>query len=228
MEGVIGLFSFIGGLFGSGAQKKASDQATAAQVAATNRGIDLQNQQYQQTRNDYMPYTQAGTAAIGHYGDLIGNNGANAQSGMMAGLRDGPLYASMYRNGEESLLQNAAATGGLRGGNTERGLADFGADTFAKVYQDAVGNYGNLAGLGLGATGSVSGFGQQHANNVTGLYGDIGTAQARNYLTKGGINAANWNNFGSFLDQAASAGTPFGGGGGSSFGSALSSIIRGG
>ncbi|WP_132897258.1 hypothetical protein [Sphingomonas sp. PP-CC-3A-396] len=39
------------------------------------------------------------------------------------------------------------------------------------------------------------------------------TACSANYLTKGGINAANWNNIGGVLDQAASAFLPTGFGG---------------
>lgn len=158
-----------------------------------------------------MPYTNAGVGAIGRYGDLLGTNGNDAQMAGIAALKGGPLYTSLYANGEEALLQNAAATGGLRGGNTQGALADFGRDTLASVYGNQLTNLYNLAGLGLGATGSVAQAGANTANNVTSLLGNIGQAQATNYLTKGGINAANWQNAGSFLDGLAGG---FMGGGG--------------
>jgi len=234
----VGLFSFIGGLFGGGAQKKAANQAMQAQTAALNRAIDIGNQQFQQTRSDYMPYTQAGTAAIGDLSALLGlgglggvsetgatQAGRDRQADAIAQLQQGPLYQSLYRNGEEALLQNAAATGGLRGGNAQRGLADFGSDVLANVYQNQLANLNTVAGLGLGATGSVASFGANNANNAAGLTTQIGQAQANNYLTRGGINARNWQNAGSLLDTAISAGLPGAGGGGFSLGKALGSIF---
>lgn len=214
----MGLFSLIGGLFGGGSQKKAANQAMQAQTAALNRAIDIGNQQFQQTRSDYMPYTQAGTAAVGDLSALLGlgglggvseigatQAGRDQQAAAIAQLQQGPLYQSLYRNGEEALLQNAAATGGIRGGNTQRGLADFGSDVLANVYQNQLSNLSGVAGLGLGATGSVAGFGANNANNAAGLTTQIGQAQANNYLAKGRINAQNWQNAGSFLDSISSS-----------------------
>ncbi len=201
----MGLFSLIGGLFGGGSQKKAANQAMQAQTAALNRAIDIGNQQFQQTRSDYMPYTQAGTAAINSLSGYLGLNGADAQQAAISTLQESPLYQSLYRNGEEALLQNAAATGGIRGGNTQRGLADFGSDVLANVYQNTISNLNDVSRLGLGATGSVAGFGANNANNAAGLTTQIGQAQANNYLAKGRINAQNWQNAGSFLDSISSS-----------------------
>lgn len=194
------MFGFLGSLLGGNSQKKAVDRAAQAQIDAYNRGIDIQQHQYEQTRADYLPYTQAGTAAIGDLGDLVGINGSDVQAAGIAGLKEGPLYGSLFNNGREALLQNASATGGLRGGNFERASMDFGADVLANVYQNQLGNLSGLAGLGVGATGSVAGAGLANANAATALNGEIGTALASKYLTKGGINAANWQNFGDLLD----------------------------
>lgn len=221
----MGLFSFVGGLFGSGSAKKASQKATDALVGAYNRGIDTQNAFNQQVRQDYQPYTQAGTAAIGELSSLAGLRGSYTQQGMIDALRSSPLYASLFNNGEEALLQNAAATGGLRGGNTARGLADFGADTLAQVYQQTFNNLSGVAGLGLGAQGTVTQAGSNTANNVTNLLGEIGGAKANNFLTKGALNANRWQNAGVFLDSIGSAGMPGGGSGGFSLSKALGSIF---
>ncbi|RSV20356.1 hypothetical protein CA236_00105 [Sphingomonas sp. ABOLG] len=198
----MGLFGAIAGLFGGGSQKKASQKATDALVAAYNRGIDTQNAFNQQVRQDYVPYTRAGTAAIGELSSLAGLGDDASQQAMIDELRASPLYASLYRNGEEALLQNAAATGGLRGGNTQRGLADFGADTLAQVYQQTFNNLSGLAGLGMGAQGTVTQVGGNTVNNVTNLLSEIGGAKANNFLAKGRINAENWANIGGFLDDA--------------------------
>lgn len=216
----MGLFSAIGSIFGGGSQKKASQRATDAIVGALNRGIDTQNAFNQQVRQDYLPYTQTGAKAVGRYGDLVGLNGNDAAQVGIDALKNSALYASLFNNGQEALLQNAAATGGLRGGNTQRASLDFGADVLAKVYQDQLANLGNLASLGVGAQGAVTQAGSNTANNVTNLLGEIGGAQANNYLAKGRINAQNWQTAGSAIDDAISSFVPGG--------SLLKSIFGGG
>lgn len=218
----MGLFSVISGIFGGKAQKKASQKAMEAQTAAYNRGIDIQQQQYDTTRSDYMPYTLAGTKAIGGYGDLLGTNGADAQTAAVQGLQNSPFFQQNLADANENLLQTASATGGVRGGNTAGAVGQLSPQLLQSYYDKALSGYGSLAQLGLGATGSVASAGLSNANAATTLTGNIGQAQAANYLTKGGINAANWNNVGGFLDQAASAAIP---GGGGSFSTALKSIF---
>ncbi len=209
----MGLFSALAGIIGGNSQKKASQKASDAQIAAYNRGIDLQQKQYDTTRADYMPYTQAGTSAIGRIGDFQGLNGEAAKDSAFVTLKDDPRYASLFTDGKEALLQNSSATGGLRGGNTEGALAQLSPDVLSRVYDMVLSGLGGTAQLGLGATGSVANAGLANANAATSLTGQIGQAKAANYLTKGGINAGNWANIGGALDQAASAFLPIGFGG---------------
>lgn len=165
-------------------------------------GIDETRRQFDVTRADYQPYLAAGTQALSGMSGLLGLGGGEQQVQAIDALRASPLYQSLYRNGEEALLQNAAATGGIRGGNTARGLADFGADTLASTIQQQLANLNGVAGLGMGATNSVSGFGAQASGNITNLLDQQGAARAGNYLTRGGVNAQMWGNAGSFLDKA--------------------------
>lgn len=218
----MGLFSVIGGIFGGGAQKKASQKAMQAQTDALNRATDIGNQQFQQTRQDYMPYTVAGTQAIGHYGDLVGNNGADAQGLAVQGLKADPFFQQNLTDANTNLLQTASATGGVRGGNTAGAVGQLSPQLLQAYYQNALQGYGGLAQMGLGATGNVANFGAANAQNAGQNAIGIGNAQASNYLTKGGINAAMFNNIGGFLDKAASAGTA---GGGFSLNKALGSIF---
>lgn len=218
----MGLFSVIGGIFGGGAQKKASQKAMEAQTAALNRATDIGSQQFQQTRQDYMPYTQAGTAAIGQYGNLLGANGAGAQGLAVEGLKADPFFQQNLADANTNLLQTASATGGVRGGNTAGAVGQLSPALLQSYYQNALSGYGNLAQLGLGATGSVASFGANNAQNAGQNAIGVGQAQAANYLTKGGINAANFNNIGGLLDGAAKAGSA---GGGFSLQKALGSIF---
>jgi hypothetical protein len=201
----------VGSLLGAGSQKKAVKKATAAQVDALNRAIDEQRRQFDTTNANFAPYRDAGTGALGGIGDLVGTNGADHQQSAIDALKASPFYQSLFRTGEENVLQSAAATGGLRGGNTQRSLADFGADTLAQT----IANLGGIANMGLGATNSTANFGQQTANNVSNSLTQQGQARASGALAIGGINNQMWNNAGGFLDQAVSAFLPGGGGFGS-------------
>lgn len=125
-----------------------------------------------------------------------------AQQTALDELKASPFYQSLYRTGEESTLQNAAATGGIRGGNTQRALADFGADTFAATIQNQLQNLSGLSNMGLGATNSIASIGQNTANSVGTSLNAQGAARASDFLTRGGIASQNWNNAGSFLDDA--------------------------
>lgn len=127
------------------------------------------------------------------------------------------MYKTLFSTGEEAVLANASATGGIRGGNTVTGLADFGADTLMKTIERQLASLGGLAGMGMGATESVANFGQNNANAVTQLLGNIGGAKASGAMYRGGLAQQNWNNIGAFADQAASAVMPGGAGLGSLF-----------
>lgn len=223
----MGLFGFIGGLLGGGAAKKASRQAEAAQVAAYNRGIDTQNAQFQTTRADFEPYRQAGLQGLSGVQNLTGSNGIPAQNTAIEELKASPFYQQLFSNGQNTMLANASASGGLRGGDFQGASMDFGRDTLMAAIERQLASLGGLAGMGMGATESVANFGQQNANNVTGLLGQIGGAKASGALTRGGINAQMWNNAGGFLDSG--VGKFMGGmGGGGGISGGLSALFKGG
>jgi hypothetical protein len=213
----MGLFSFIGGLLGGGSEKKAVKKATQAQIDALNKGIDEQHRQFDLTRGDLAPAREALGPSMGGLMDLLGLNGGGSQGSAIDALKNSPFFKSLFNTGQESVLQNASATGGLRGGNTEHSLYDLGENTLMQTIQAQIGNLGSVAGLGLGATESGAGFGQHTADAISSLFGQQGQAKASGALAIGGINNQMWNSAGSFLDQAASALMPGGGGFGSVF-----------
>lgn len=208
----MGLFSFVGSLIGGGKAKKASKNAEAAQLEYLNKAIAEQQRQFDVTRADYQPYLQSGLGGLSGLSDLIGINGADAQSAGLVNVQNSPMLASVIRNGEEALLANASATGGLRGGNTQRGLADFRSDAFADQLNQQIARLAGLAGLGQGATDSVSAFGANASNNISNTLGQQGQVRAGGILTRGGINQQMWNNAGAFGDSILSAFMPGAGG----------------
>lgn len=208
----MGLFSFVGGLLGAGSQKKAVKKATKAQIAAMDKAIAEQRRQFDITQTNFAPYRETGAQGLAGLGDLVGVHGADPQAAAIASLRESPFFKSLFRTGEETVLQNASATGGLRGGNTQASLYNLGEDTLMKTIQQQLASLGGLAGMGMGATNAVANFGQHTADQVSGLFTDQGKARASGALAIGGINNQMWQNAGGFLDQAVSAFLPGGGG----------------
>lgn len=200
----MGIFSFIGGLLGAGAAKKASQKAETAQLGYLNQALGEEHRQFDLTRSDFAPWRDAGGLALGQQGDLTGIHGAGVQQGAIDALMQSPLYQSLYRNGMEANLQNASATGGVRGGNEVRSLADFGSDTLAQVIQQQLGNLGAISGQGLAATGSTANSGDQLTQAIASILGQQGQVRAGGILTRGGITNGMWQNAGNFLGQAAS------------------------
>lgn len=201
----MGLFGSLGGVIGGIKAKKYSKKAAAAQIAAAEKGIGEVNTQFGQTQGLYNPWINQGTGALGQYGNLVGTGGAEAQQAAIDQLQQSPFYQSLYRTGEEALLQNASATGGLRGGNTQRSLADFGADTLAQTIQMQLGNLSPLMELGMGGTNQLAGYGAQKASDISNLYLGQGQAKAADYSRRGALTQGIWQGIGTMGDQAASA-----------------------
>ncbi len=201
----MGLFSFVGGLIGGSKAKKASKKATAAQVASIGQGIDAINQQGTIGRNDNLPFLTAGTDALKQERALLGLDGGAPQTAAISALKASPLFRSLYDAGEESILQNASATGGLRGGNTQHSLYDLGEDTLTRVIEAQLSRLGGLRGSGQQTGQALAALGADRASSIANLYGAQGQATATGLLTRGGINAQNWQNAGNFLDDSIKA-----------------------
>jgi hypothetical protein len=183
-----GLVPVLGTVLGAQANKKAIKKGSQAQIAALQSAIDESTRQFNTTRSDFAPYTQAGAGAIGQMGDIAGLHGDPAQASVLDQLRNSPFFQSLFRTGEEAVLQNASATGGLRGGNTQRSLADFGADTFAKTIQQQLANLGGIAGLGSGMASNLGQLGAANSASVGQLMVGQGNARAGSILGRQQVN----------------------------------------
>lgn len=169
--------------------KTAAKNASKAQQQAADQSIAEQQRQFNAMVALSQPYVDAGLQGLGAYQNLIGANGAPAQQAAVDGIQNTPLMQSIFKQGENAILQNAAATGGLRGGNVQSSLADNRMNALAQAVQAQMQNYGNLATLGQNAAAGAGANGMMYANNVSNLLADKGQAQAGYNLAKGQINA---------------------------------------
>jgi len=174
-----------GSLLQGGIQARAAGRASDAQVQSTRLGIQEQRRQFDAIRSLMAPFIQTGNRATTAQGNLIGLNGNPAQASAIAGIQAGPEYTSMIAAGENAILQNASATGGLRGGNTQDALSRFRPEVLSSLINNQFGRLGGLSQMGQASAAGQAAAGQNMAGNVSQLFAQRGAAQAGGFLAAG-------------------------------------------
>jgi hypothetical protein len=198
--------SLIGSSMSANAQEDAANAAANAQTQAAQMGVDEQKRQFDALQQLLAPYTQAGTGALSAQQNLIGLNGGTAQQQAISALQSSPAFTSQLAAGENSILQNASATGGLRGGNTQAALAQYSPQLLAQMIQQQYANLGGLTSIGQNAAAGVGNAGMSSATNIANLYSQQGAAQAGSALAAGNAAQTRYSGIGSSLGQLAGSG----------------------
>lgn len=202
LGGIAGTFlgGPIGGTIGSSLGgaiegRQAVGEAAGVQAASAQAGIDEQRRQFDAIRNLLQPYVQAGTGALTQQQALLGIGAPGAQQQAIAALQASPQFAALQQQGENALLQNVSATGGLRGGNIQAALAQFRPALLSNLIEQQYSRLGGLSSLGQNAAVGVGNAGMNTGTNITTLLGRQGQAQAGGILGQqallgGGIEKA--------------------------------------
>ncbi len=177
----------IGGITGAKQQGKAAERAAQIQAGASDQAIAEQRRQFDTLIELMSPYVTSGNQAIGQQGALIGLGGQQAQQDAISQLEQSPMFTSLLRQGENAMLQNASATGGLRGGNTQSALMQFRPDLLAQVINDQYSKLGGLTQIGQASAAGQASAGMQNASNIGALLADRGAALAGGQLAKGSV-----------------------------------------
>lgn len=177
------------GYLASRAQGRAADSAAAAEIQGTAMSVEEQRRQFDAVQKLLAPYIDAGTGALGAQQNLIGLKGDEAQAAAIEDLRTSPEFGAMVREGENAILQNASATGGLRGGNVQAALARFRPAVLSDLINKQYERLAGITSIGqASATGQASAA-QQTGANVSALFQNQGQALANAALAKGQANA---------------------------------------
>jgi len=122
--------------------------------------------------------------------DLIGLNGNAAQQAAYDQIQNSAGFRAQLQQGQNAMLQNAAATGGLRGGNTQAAMAQFAPALLNQAIASQYQNLGGITALGQNAAAMQGNAGMQSANAIGGLYQSQG-ANTAGYQLARGQNAQN-------------------------------------
>lgn len=171
----------VGGIASSRAAGKAAD----AQEKAAELGTEEQRRQFDKVQELLKPYVDAGNSSIGAQGDLLGLNGVDKQKAAIELIKNSPEYSTLIKQGEEGLLQNASATGTLRGGNTAGVLSQFRPQLLSQLIQSKFDKLGSISGLGQASAAGTAAAAQNTGNNIASLLAQAGQAKAGGYLAQG-------------------------------------------
>jgi hypothetical protein len=171
----------------------AAGDAASTQAASADRAADLQYKQYEQTRQDQMPWMEAGKTALNKLIPLT-----DYKNFSMSDFQADPGYSFRMSEGMKGLERSAAARGGLLSGSTLKGIQRFGQDLASQEYTNAFNRYQtervarlqplqSLAGVGQTTAQQIGQSGMQTAQNVGDIQMSGAAARASGYV--GGANA---------------------------------------
>ena len=184
------------GLISSKIQGDAAEDAATTQSTAAQSGIDETKRQFDAMQKLLDPYVQAGNKSLTAQQDLAGLNGPEAQAAAMQGISSSPEMMALTQQGENAMLQQGAATGGLRGGNVQGALAQFRPQMLSSLINQQYGRLGGLTQIGQASAAGVGAAGMQSGAQIADLLGQQGAATAGGQIAGGQAAAAPFNQMG--------------------------------
>lgn len=166
------------GLIGASKNAKAIGEASDIEAQAAADGIAEQRRQFDAAQELLKPFVEGGTDAFTRLLDLSGVNGNEAMSAAISGIEADPRLAYAMDASEDALLARASATGGLRGGNTARALAELRPQLLSGFIDQTMGQLGGIASMGQSSAAGQAATGMQFANNTSQLLANGASARA--------------------------------------------------
>jgi hypothetical protein len=171
-------------LISSNKQAKAAKSASQTEAAAYRQAAEEARGAYADIADLLQPYADVGEPALQQMMAASGLSGPQAQQAYISGVQAGPEFQALVRQGEESILQRAAATGGVRGGNVQGALAQYRPQVLSQLLQQQYSRLGGLADIGRQTTAAIGQARENEATRIANALIGAGTA------TAGGITAA--------------------------------------
>ena len=171
---VVGGTSLVSSAVGS----KAAKGAGQLQYDAAMAGVDETRAAREEMRGLLEPYVAAGSPALQAQMAALGLSGPEAQQAYVSQQEQSPIFQALAQQGEEAMLQNASATGGLRGGNIQGALAQFRPGLLNQFLTQQYDRLGGMTSLGQQSAAGVGTAGMQSAGAIADLLGQGGAAKA--------------------------------------------------
>lgn len=177
-------------LAGGAMQANAANQAAQTQAQAADKSLALQEKQFNQSREDSMPWMTAGKTALEAYMGELGLSDSAKAGTFESGFQKTPGYQFQMDQGREGVQNSLAALGMKNSGAGLKAITKYSqgvADQGFNNYLD------RLSGVSTGGQAQVSqnnALGQNAVAQMGQTIQDKGAATASGYV--GGANA--WSN----------------------------------
>lgn len=188
----------VGGIAGAAIGASASSDAAKTEANASNQASAVEQSMFNQTQANEKPFLDAGTNALTalQQGIGIGPGTNNTGTGPLnapfttADFQTSPGYQFQMQQGENAVLNNRSALGGVNSGNTLKALTSFGQGVANQDYWNAYNAYVNQQNQKFGQLQTVAGSGQNAAANLGALGTQVGASVGNNIVNAGNASAA--------------------------------------
>lgn len=173
-----GVIAGVGAIGSAVIGSSAASSAADTQAAAANHAADLQNQQYQQSREDAAPWRAAGAGAIGQLSDMLKPGYDYTAS---------PGYQWRTNEARRAIEGSAASRGHLFSSGTLANISDRIGGMAAQDFNDQFNRTASVAAGGQQVNSGLAQLGQQAATNSGNALMGGANARASGYV--GSANA---------------------------------------
>ena len=139
-----------------------SAQARAASHRRLQRGTDA-------AAGGYAPYLESGAGANSILAALSGSMGNGAQGQAFQDFMSSPEQAFLRQQGEQSVIRNSAALGGLGGGNVMKELTRFGTGLASQDFNNHFNRLSSVSDRGFNAAQGNAQVQMNQGNQAAGL-----------------------------------------------------------
>lgn len=175
----------VGALGSAGIGALSAKQAGKYQVQAANAGAAETRAAREELRTLLQPFVAAGSPALQQQMAALGLSGPEAQAEYVAAQERSPIFQALAQQGEQAMLQQASATGGLRGGNLQGALSQFRPQLLNQFLEQQYNRLGGMTTLGQQSAAGVGSAGMQAAGSISDLLAQAGAARAGSALGMG-------------------------------------------
>lgn len=175
------------------AQSNAANKSANAQKSAANASIAEQQREYDLSRQDQLPFLQAGQNAVNLQQQYL--------NGDTSGFDNSPDYKFALQQGTSQLDRGATARGNLWGGGADADRIALGQGLATQYANNYWNKLAGMAGQGQSSATTLGGLGANMANNIGNAYTNAGQARASSYAAQGNAQAGLINQFGNLAGQ---------------------------
>lgn len=186
---IMAIGSMVTGISGANSAKKSSSKG---QRRAMRHELNM----FKERQALMQPYINRGYEALGEQAKMLGLGGYEGQQEALNQIQESPIFQGLIQQQENAILQNASATGGLRGGNTQDALMRYRPQLLNQQFLQRFNMLGGITGGGQSAVGSVNQDAAGVAQRTAQGYQNLGNIQANAAMARANAIQGGMNTFG--------------------------------